>query len=472
MTSNAANSSCSRDRWLSSPSDWWWPDEIQYGGALSFIELGFWPTCLADEVCWIDQYDLPFFTSTHAVHIKAFFALHATGSVALLVNIAVVALIVLHKSLRNDLTVHLLLNIAVCDALIALVVVLYARLNFVEIESKYLMDQLQGNYYDLNDTYNKWVKQTNIMGSILTCAVASQVFGSAIAMFDKFLKIVFATKPDVRLGRKTAVLSLCCSWSLSATFAVLPVFGIGRMTYNDFTRTPLPTDKSTFEDGSWKQPFSFAAGTQIALVLLHLAGFLLYVPIFIVAKRSGANVGVKREAAIARNIALLLCTNLIFFAVPVVLNAFGPTEMTDLNNDVADDWRSFTLAEVRWVSILTIIFPGMCLSINSLLNPFLYALKHPKVKQQLNPLLSRCWTATRECFRTLRQNLRCHNANVAATNDEVEMWEGRIPEHGSLAQEGNRKEESQPIPRQCPSHAGGINKVGSEDTLDSPQQRA
>ena len=135
--------------------------------------------------------------------------------------------------------------------------------------------------------------------------------------------------------------------------------------------------------------------------------FSTIVPIFIVAKKSGANVGVKREAAIAKNIALLLCTNLILFAVPVVLNAFGPTVMMDLNNGVTDDWRSFTLADLRWVSILVIIFPVMCLSINSLLNPFLYALRHPKVKQQLNPLLSRCWTATRECFGTLRQNLRC-----------------------------------------------------------------
>ena len=52
------------------------------------------------------------------------------------------------------------------------------------------------------------------------------------------------------------------------------------------------------------------------------------------------------------------------------------------------------------------------------------------------------------------------------------MQEGRIPEHGSLAQEGNSNEESQPIPPHCPSHAGGINKVESEDTRDSPQQHA
>ena len=51
MTSDDVKSSCSRGKWLSSPSDWWWPDEIQYGRALDFIKLGFWPTCLVDDVC-------------------------------------------------------------------------------------------------------------------------------------------------------------------------------------------------------------------------------------------------------------------------------------------------------------------------------------------------------------------------------------------------------------------------------------
>ena len=232
---------------------------------------------------------------------------------ALLVNIAVAVFIVFHKSLRNDLAVRLLLNVAVCDALVALVSILYSRFNFAEMFVKHMLDQLQGNDNGYDNFENKKSKLANIMGPILTWTVASHVFGSGVSMLDKFFNIVFAMKPDVRLGRKTAVVLLVFSWSLSATFAVLPVFGIGGMTYTAwFGYTLLPTDRT---DNSMKQRIGFAFGSQIALVILQLASFLLYVPIFIAAKKSGANVGVKREAAIARKIALLLCTNFIFFTI-------------------------------------------------------------------------------------------------------------------------------------------------------------
>ena len=446
MTSDDVNPSCSRDRWLSSPSDWWWHDEIPYGRALDFIKPGFWPTCLADRICRIDQESLPFTKSGYDVTRKSFFALYATGSVALLVNIAVVVFIIFNKSLRNDLAVRLLLNVAVCDALIALVSILYSRFNRAETYIKHLLEQLQGNNNGNDAFENKMSKLANIMGPILTCAVASHVFGSGISMLDKFLKIVFAMKPDVRLGRKTAVILLVFSWSLSATFAALPVFGIGRMTYNNWF-TPLPRDTKDGTMGqridySKKQRIGFAFGSQIALVILQLASFLLYVPIFIVAKQSGTNVGVKREAAIARKIALLICTNFIFFTIPVVVGVSQREIWMEVYMKIFfDDWRSLTLADVQWAVFLLQIFPFLCLSINSLLNPFLYALRHPKVKHQLNSLLSRCWAATWECFGPLRQNLRCKTAhNVETINTEVEMREGRI-----LSEESNDGVQSQPI---------------------------
>ena len=449
MTSDDVTSSIYRDH-LNSTSGWEWYDEIQYGKALDFIKLGFWPTCL-DRVCRIDQYEVPYFTSTYDVTIKSSFALYATGSAALLVNLAVVVFIVVHKSLRNDLAVRLLLNVAVCDALIALVSILFPRFNFAAMDIKRLLDQLQGNDNGDHAFKNKRSKLTNIMGTILTCAVASRVFGSGISMLDKFFKIVFAMKPDVRLGRKTAVALLVFSWSLSATFAVLPVFGIGRMTYTDLF-TALPADT---KDDSMKQRIGFASGSHFVLVIFQLASFLLYVPIFLVAKKSGANVGVKREAAIARRIARLLFTNFIFFTIPVVGGVSQHAIWIKVHvHPFIYNW-SRTLAEVQWSFFLNLL-PVLCLGINSLLNPFLCALKHPKVKKRLNPVLCRCWAATRECFGTLRQNLRCHTANEEPINNKVEMQEGTIPQGASLVEGENDELQSQPIHPQCPSYASEL----------------
>ena len=75
----------------------------------------------------------------------------------------------------------------------------------------------------------------------------------------------------------------------------------------------VPTDQWITVSGKGARPVGIAAGVGIVLIIIQLTSFLLYLPIFIVTKRSGANVGIKREAAIARKIALLVFTNLIFF---------------------------------------------------------------------------------------------------------------------------------------------------------------
>ena len=126
--------------------------------------------------------------------------------------------IVLHKSLRNDLAVRLLLNVAVCDAHVALDSILLARFNPAKMSIKHMLDQLQGND-DVSDlsAINKGIKKlTHIMGPILTCAVVSHIFGSGISMLDKFFKIVFAINPDLRIGRKTAEASSPMLFCLSS----------------------------------------------------------------------------------------------------------------------------------------------------------------------------------------------------------------------------------------------------------------
>ena len=102
---DTSSSKCGSYQELGSPSGWQLHDQIQYGKALDFIKLEFWPTCLCDDTCYIDQYDLPFYQALLGVRVKVIFFLYATGSVALLVNITVILVIVFHKSLRGDLAV-------------------------------------------------------------------------------------------------------------------------------------------------------------------------------------------------------------------------------------------------------------------------------------------------------------------------------------------------------------------------------
>ena len=392
-----------------------WKDKIQFGTALDFINFGFFPTCLMDGICYIDQYHLPFATAVYDVTVKSSFVLYATGSMALLVNITVVLFVVVNKSLRGDLTVRLILNIAVCDVLIGLVTILYARFHYDSVLVRYLEDSLrENNAKDGADGYDReWEKFQNIMGPILNCAVTSEVFGSFILMLEKFLKIVFAMKPDVRVGRRTALIFLLFSWILSVTFGVLPVFGVGNMKYTEvFSLTPLPADAASNE----KYTVGLAAGLQIALLVIQFVSFVLYVPIFIVVKKSGANVGVRREATMARKIALLILTSLIFFTVPVIMAAF--------QNQIADkaSMGRYTFVEFRWVRFLGMIFPMLSLSVSAFLNPFLYALRHPKIMKQFRSVASRCESAFSESVGALRQQIHSQSAH----SPEPQTFETRL----------------------------------------------
>ena len=451
MTSDDVNSSC---RFLS-PSNFPWHDEIQYGRARDFIKLGFGPRCLAYGVCWIDQFDLPLLTSVNYVTIKSSFALSATGSVALLVNIAVVLFIIFNKSLRNDLAVRLLLNVAVCDVLIALVGVLCSRFNFSEMYMKTLLDRVQGNNNGKRAFENKRRKLANIMGPILTCAVASHVLGSGISMLDKFLKIVFAMKPDVRLGRKTAVVLLVVSWSLSVTSLCCSAYLSNRG--ND---VHWPLHSPTHRLNRWQNEAAhwFCVWLTDRPRYLPTRQFSSLRPYLhrrqtIRNKRgSEKRVGNREEDSSAAlhqfDFLHYSCRRRCFSTCNIggsgLFFCYSRLEEPRTRRSPVDVFPVWN-------------FPVLCLSINSLLNPFLYALRHPKLKQQLNPLLSRCWAATRECFGNLRQNLRCHTAIEEPINNEVEMQEGRIPQVASLAEGGNDEVQIQPIHPQCPSHASELN---------------
>ena len=250
--------------------------------------------------------------------------------------------------------------------------------------------------------------------------MASQVFGSFVITLEKFLKIVFAMKPDIRIGRRGVFLSLFLFCSLSVTFAVLPAFDVARMSYVGFMINGIrPTDKRIRVNGKDKILVGIAAGVEIVVIIIQLASFVLYVPIFIVAKRSGANVGIKREAAIAKKIALLVFTNLIFFTLPVVLGFFGEKLLRDVVlNQALYTWQHHSLTTAQWLIFVLSVLPVLCVSINSILNPFLLALRHPKIKRELKTIFIRSRTVLSESSAALVQHLHCRSVRP---ENEIEM---------------------------------------------------
>ena len=199
-----ANSTPWRYEDLHSPHGLYWYNDIEYGKPLEFIKLGFCSTCLCDAPCYENQIDLPYEKAVLYIIEKIAYTLYATCSVGFLVNMAVVLIILCNPSLRRDLAVCLVLNITLCDVFVNSACSIYSIYQTYRTFPDYFENiGLEDSEKDVEDgnivSQSKTMQLRNIIGPILTFAMASQVFGSFIMTFEKFLKIVYSKRPDLRI---------------------------------------------------------------------------------------------------------------------------------------------------------------------------------------------------------------------------------------------------------------------------------
>ena len=268
-------STCPYFRFLNLSDGWPWHENINYGQALDFVQLGFWPSCLCAPACFLHQYQLPLARAQSPIITGATFFLYVTGSVAIILNTAIVLLVAFHRPLRSNLAMLLICNVACCDVLTGLFSILYARFNHPRILTDAMSAALEGSFDETDADAN--LRLRNAMGAILTCAVTSHVWGGFLMTFEKFLKIVFVMKPYVRISKKIAAILMITSWSFATVFCILPIFNVGRMTYMSATMaTPFPSDQFTNSSGSIELRMGAATGTQIFLIVVQLASLTLY----------------------------------------------------------------------------------------------------------------------------------------------------------------------------------------------------
>ncbi len=117
-------------------------------------------------------------------------------------------------------------------------------------------------------------------------------------------------------------------------------------------------------------------------ITLYLVTIPLYVHIYKVVKRSSQQMGVQRESTLAKRIAVLVGTNLVFFFLPIL--SLGIWALV-----VQSSTGMLSTAIEVWI-------PQYCLIINSCLNPLVHAFRNDKFKN------------------ALKRNLKCNPSNVTA----------------------------------------------------------
>ena len=359
--------------------DYSFPEEVHYGLSLSFVKLGFSPQCLCDEEsCFKSDLGKPYDLQLNTLPRQLFYVEYFLGSLALVLNLIIVITMATSRPLRKTSSFLAVGNIALCDTLTGVYSILIARFTsyeFIVNEDKYLGMPVFVNTY------------CTCMGVLFTTAQINAVLSSFLLTLERYLAIVHCMNPAIRLRRKGSLICLLSFWIVAVAYSVFPVFRVAGLRYHGEFSCMLP-----FLNGDEVSDTSiFGLTVAVLLVVLYIVSLVLYIPIFRFVKKAGQNAGVQRKAAIAKKMAIMVVTNLLFFILPMVFTLL----FVYLYQELAEVFKVNTLAKLQVYFIIFSWVPVVFLTINSCLNPFLCAFRHPKFQEEFRVLIDKCRDALR-----------------------------------------------------------------------------
>ena len=277
-------------------------------------------------------------------------------------NLVVFVNILSTKSLRKNVSMALVSNLALGDTLIGMYSAIMAA-------------------FIVNSQYDDWFKHSGSISEIQCPRVGSLwVLGQCTASLtsfaltlERYLCIVFSMKPGIRMTPRLASLAIVLNWIIAAFMMFLAL----HLKFYQRTYMCIPM---VYHSGHPIQTlYTIVMGSTG--VTLYLVTIPLYIHIYSVVKRSSQQMGVQRESALAKRIAVLVGTNLMFFFMPILYFVIW---------GLAGTPSFYSKAPIEEV------IPLYCLIINSCLNPLVHAFRNDKFKNALKRNLS----------------LRCNTSNV------------------------------------------------------------
>ena len=285
-------------------------------------------------------------------------------------NLVVVFNILLSKSLRKNVSMVLVSNLALGDTLICVYSAIMAAI-------------IVGNKYD--DLYHYSGSISDIqcprVGSLWVLGQCTTSITSVALTLERYLCIVFSMKPDIRMTPRLASLAIAFNWFVA-------VFMMSMAHYLDIYRRNFLCIPITYDMLRVPTETRYTIAMASTGITLYLVTIPLYIHIYTVVKRSSQQMGVQRESTLAKRIAVLVGTNLVFFFMPILLLGL---------------WALVIRSSIGFISVyveraMTAWIPQYCLSINSCLNPLVHAFRNDKFKNALKrnlPLKCNTSNATR-----------------------------------------------------------------------------
>lgn len=338
--------------------------------AKKFVERGFFSICASPLKCSPKFRKITSSPAEKAKVInvpkKLFYTSYIMGSVAILLNLIVLITVFSARSLRQKTSMLLIANMAICDVFIGIYSIIIADLNIFNFLSN-VSDKLKSG-------------EKLVLGGGVLCPLAAIIFTTAVCVaavtsllltVEKYCSIVYCMNPDHRLNKKIAAACLLFSWVLSLSYALSPLFHVLNLSYSATMMCSFPVAQ--------ENTFLICLGVLIAL---YIANIPLYVRIFLFVRRSGSHLGVKREAAILRKIALVVGSNFVLLLTPMILIiTFVPVK------DIHDTIELNSGHNTQMLFVVGFWLPIACLGLNSCINPILCAFRQGQFVKRIRKVL-------------------------------------------------------------------------------------
>ncbi|XP_067051773.1 follicle-stimulating hormone receptor-like isoform X2 [Acropora muricata] len=333
-----------------------------------FIKHRYLPECMCvrQSECEFRQVVMPYFKRHRSLPQHLFLIDYILGPLTIVMNLIIITTILTSKLLRKSPSFVLIGHLGIIDLLVGIYSIWVAHINISNIDG--ILEEIM--------LHGKQLQPST--GPIF---IAGQLISVSISLFltlERYLAIIYCMTPSKLLSVKDTHILMLLAWGVAVTFAALPIFGVGGLHYNiERACTPLSYHHDFKSSGS----SLILLASLITILVLYVVTLPLYVHIFIFVKKSSNHMGVKRELRLARKIASLVFTNFVFFAFPILLilmfSIFAKFHSDPFDFD-GDAFKStmFKITIGQWL-------PVTCLSINSMLDPFLYAFRHTQFKREI-----------------------------------------------------------------------------------------
>lgn len=358
---------------------YYYPKAVNYGVSAQFVRQGFSPQCFCDfsSDCYHRDVVVPYLTKLYDFPRKLFLSQYALGGLIVVLNMSVLVVIMTSRLLRNNISFVLVGSMALSDILIGVHSVMIAKYNIFSdsnVKPRVVME---------TDT-----STCTYMGMVFTIGQVTAVFTSLMLTVERYLVIVYFRRCRGKVKTRTLVITLILVWTGAITFASLPLFGVRKLEYHRWFQCTMP-----FHTGKHLlQTSNITLSISAIFVLLYLVSLGLYILIFCYARRSSMQFGIKREARLARKIAVLVSSNFILFTLPTVLLLVYVYSFSEIL-DAAESFPS-----MRSLFIIGGWLPVTCFNLNSLANPFLYPFRHRRFKKEIRSIPRRLRNSVSHSF--------------------------------------------------------------------------